>query len=82
MCGKYSLTDFLNTVLRAKIATTFGLKMVTISTRNTIIRKFANFPKAIFSVFYNISPPNFGILLLLRGSFRIFRFFVWIYLDL
>ena len=37
--------------------------------------------KAIFSVFYNISPLIFGNLILLKGSFREFRYFVWIYLD-
>ncbi len=38
MFGKYSLTKFANffiIVLRAEIVTTFGSKMVTISTRNT-----------------------------------------------
>ena len=30
-------------VLRAEIVTTFGSKMITISARNTILRKFANF---------------------------------------
>ncbi len=78
MCGKYSLPEFANfliIVLRAEIATTFGSKMVTISARDTIIRKFANFAKAIFSVFYNITPPNFGILLLFeKGSFQEFFF--------
>ncbi len=37
MCGKYSLAKFANfliIVLRAKIVTTFGSKMVTISARN------------------------------------------------
>ncbi len=29
----------------------------------------------------NISSPNFGILLLLKGFFREFCFFVWICLD-
>ena len=70
MCGKYSLTkiaNFLIIVLRAEIVTTFGSRMVGTSARNYI-------SKAIFSVFYNISPPNIGILLLLKGSFREFRF--------
>ena len=31
--------------------------------------------KAIFSTRYNIFQPNFGILLLLKGSFREFRFY-------
>ena len=46
MCGKYSLTkfpNFLNIVLPAETATTFGSKMVAISARNTVMRKFANF---------------------------------------
>ncbi len=54
MCGKYSLTKFANfliIVLRAEIATTFGSKMVTISARNTIIRKFANFASLYFPYF-------------------------------
>ena len=53
MCGKYSLTKFANfliIVLRAEIATTFGSKMVTISVRNTIIRKPANFARFIFRI--------------------------------
>jgi hypothetical protein len=41
-------------VLRAEIATIFGPKMVY---------------KAMFSVFYNISQPNFAILLILVCSF-------------
>ncbi len=51
MCGKYSLTKFANfliIVLRAEIVTTFGSKMVTVSSRNTITRKFANFARYIF----------------------------------
>ena len=46
MYGRYSITKFANfliIVLRAEIVTTFGSKMVTISARNTIIIKFANF---------------------------------------
>ncbi len=35
---------------------------------------FANFGKAIFFVSNNISPQRFEILLLLKGSFREFRF--------
>ncbi len=46
VCGKYSLTkfsSFLIIVLHVEIGTTFNSKMVTISTCNTMIRKFANF---------------------------------------
>ena len=43
--------------------------------RNTIMRKSANF-KAIFPTHYNIFQPNFGILLLLKGSFRECSFLV------
>ena len=43
--------------------------------------KICELHKAVFSVIYNISPPNFGILRLLKGSFREFRFFVWICVD-
>ena len=38
--------------------------MVTFSTRNTNIYKIRKLHRAIFSVFYNISPPNFAILLI------------------
>jgi hypothetical protein len=51
-------------VLRAEIVTIFELKMVTISARNTNILKICKLRKAIFSVFYNISQPNFAILLI------------------
>ena len=41
MCGKYSLNrEFANFLIIAKIANTFGSKMVAISTRNTIIQLF------------------------------------------
>ena len=43
--------------------------MVTFSSRNTNIYKIWKLSKAIFSVFYNISPPNFAVLLILRCSF-------------
>ncbi len=62
-------------MLRVEIVTTFGWKIVTISARNTIIGKLCYVSKAIFFVLYNISPINFGILLLLIGSFREFRGF-------
>ena len=78
MCGKYSLTEFANfliIVLRAEIVATFGSKMETISPRNTIMRKFANFVRLqyIFHTLQHFS-TKFGILLLLKGSFRKFRF--------
>ena len=44
-------------------------KMVTFSPRNTNIYKICKLRKAIFPVFYNISPPNFAILLTLGSSF-------------
>ena len=53
MCGKYSFTKFANflIVLRAEIVTTFDSRMVTISARNTIIRKFAKFARLYFPYF-------------------------------
>ena len=57
-------------VLRAEIVTIFGSKMVTISARNTNILKICKLRKAIFSVFYNISQPNFAILVILISSLR------------
>ena len=53
MCGKYSLTKFANflIVLRVEILTTFGSKMLTISPRNRIKRKFANFTRLYFPCF-------------------------------
>ncbi len=65
--AKYSLMKFANfliIVLRAEIVTTFGSNMVKISTRNTKLQ----LRQAIFPVFYKISRPNFGILLL-KGSY-------------
>ena len=47
----------------------FSSKMVTISARNTNVYKICKLRRAIFSVFYNISPPNFAILLILTSSF-------------
>ena len=80
MCGRYSLTKFANFLiiaLRVEIVTIFVPKVVAISARYTIVRKFANFARLYIP---NIS-TNFGILLLLKGSFREFRFFIWICLD-
>ncbi len=56
-----------------EIATIFESKVVIISAHNTIIRKFANFVRLYFPTHYNIFQPNFGILLLSKGSFREFR---------
>jgi hypothetical protein len=47
------------------MTTTFGPKMVAISARNTKVYKICEICKAIFSSFYNISQPNFAILLVL-----------------
>ena len=62
------ITDFVTQkgLLRAEIniATIFGPNVVAISARNTK-----------FSAFYNISQPNFAILLILVCSFREYTFF-------
>ena len=50
--------------------------MVTISARNTNILKICKLRKAIFSVFYNISQPNFAILLI-----SLFMFFLTVVYD-
>ena len=52
-------------MLRAEITTIFEPKVVAISARNTM----SKLCKAIFFTHYNIFQPNFGILLLLKGSF-------------
>jgi hypothetical protein len=44
--------------------------MVVITARNTKVHKICKLCKAIFSAFYNISQPNFAILLILVRSFR------------
>ena len=59
-------------VLHAEIATIFGPNVVAISARNTKVYKIC---KAIFSAFYNISQPNFAILLILVCSFQKYTFF-------
>ncbi len=56
-------------VLHAEICTTFGSKVVQISVRNTKVYKIREICWAISSAFYNISRPNFAILLILRCSF-------------
>jgi hypothetical protein len=43
--------------------------MVAISARNTKVYKICKLCNAIFSAFYNISQPNFAILLILVCSF-------------
>ncbi len=59
MCGKYSCTKFANfliIVLRAEIVTIFEPKVVAISARTTIMRKFANFVQLYFphiTIFFN-----------------------------
>ena len=73
MCGKYSLTKFANfliIVLRTEIATIFKAES---GSNNEKICKLC---KAIFSTHYNIFQPNFGILLLFKGSFRECSFFL------
>jgi hypothetical protein len=64
-------------LIRAEIVTIFGSKMVTISARrpNINILKICKLRKAIFSVFYIISQPNFAILLILISSLGEFTFF-------
>ena len=47
----------------------FKPKVVQISLSNTKVCKISNFGKAILSTFYNISRPNFAILLILEWSF-------------
>jgi hypothetical protein len=66
-----SLHIFSMFVLRAEIVAIFEPKMVTISARNTNILKICKLRKAIFSVFYNISQPNFALLLISLCSFEL-----------
>ena len=56
-------------VLRAEICTTFEPKVVQISAYNTKVYKICEICWAISSSFYNISRPNFAILLILSCSF-------------
>jgi hypothetical protein len=58
-----SLQILYTFVLRAEIATIFGPNVLAISARNTKVKKNCELCKAIFSAFYNISQPNFAILL-------------------
>ncbi len=83
MCEKCSLTKIANflIVLRVEIATIFEPKVVTISARNTIMRKFANFVRLYFPHITTVF-NQFWNLLLVKGSFQEFHFFpVWICLD-
>ena len=76
---KYSFakfTNFVYTCITCGICSHIQLKSGKISTRNTKnIHKICKLRKSIFSVFYNISQPNFGIFLILKGSFLEFCFF-------
>ncbi len=70
--------NFLIIVLQCtwEIVTTFGSKMVTIFAFNTMrIEKICKLSKAISFFIINIFQPNFGTLLLLKGSFWEFRFY-------
>jgi hypothetical protein len=70
-----SLQILYTFVLRVEIATIvtiFGPNVVAISTRNTKVYEIC---KAIFSALYNISQPNFAIILILVCSFREYTFF-------
>ena len=58
-------------VLRAEIATTFAPKTVAISARNTKVYKICKLCSFFFFAFYNISQPNFAILLILVRSFQL-----------
>jgi hypothetical protein len=62
-------------VLCVEIATTFGPNVVVISACNTKVYKICELCKAIFSAFYNISKPNFAILLISVCSFQEYTFF-------
>ena len=61
-------------MLRAEIATIFEPKVVAISALNTIMGKFAYFVGYIFHTSQHFQ-PNFGIFVLLEGSFRECSFF-------
>jgi hypothetical protein len=68
-------------VLRAEIVTIFERKVVTISARNTNVYKICKLCKAIFSKLYNISQPNFAILLIGIMFFLAVVFIPFSYLD-
>ena len=52
-------------VLQAEIRTTIGVRVVQISACNRNVYKNGKFCKAVFSAFFNISRPNFALLLFL-----------------
>jgi hypothetical protein len=56
------------------IGPNFAPNVVAISARKTKVYKICELYKAIFSAFYNISQPNFAILLILVCSFRKYTF--------
>jgi hypothetical protein len=73
--GKYSLANVAYVcIIRAEIVTIFGSKMVTISARNTNMYKICKLRKAYIFRIYNISQPNFAILLILISSLQEFTF--------
>ena len=79
MCGKYSLTKQSMQICSLlcyvrKLLPDFRLKNGSNFRTLHNDEKICQICKAIFSVFYKISRPNFEILLLLKGSFREFRF--------
>ena len=79
-----SLTKFANfliIVLHVEIATTFGSKMVAISTRNTIMRKFANFVRLYFLYFTTFRDQNLKFYYFYKALFGNFVSFVWIILH-
>ena len=49
----------------------FCREMLTFSSHNTNIYKTCKLHRAKFSLFYNISPPNFAVLLILRCPFKL-----------
>ena len=63
--GLKNLPILYTFVLQAEIRTTFGMKVVQISSRNTKVYKNGKFCKATFSTFLYISRPNFALLLFL-----------------
>ena len=58
-------------IATAEIRTTFGVKVVQISARNTKVCTNGKFCKAIFTAFFNILRPNFALLLFLIRSFQL-----------
>ncbi len=80
MCGKYNLTKFAS--FRYYCVTFGDCYHFRLKNGNNFYTQYKNIERQRYiSLFYNISRPNFGILLLLKSSFQEFRFFVWICLD-